>query len=374
MSVPEKQKRLPSYAILDEEAAQGYEQLTHQGVYDLLPTELFWQARQPFLYEHGYQLRPRYSPNWDPSWKGTRLDPTFCEDSIMLVVGNYQVIDARKLKDNKLVAIKQFRNDTQEARIAQFLSSITDPLNHCVTIHEVLSDPFDPQLSLMVMPYLRPCRDPDFATIGDVVDFVNQTLEGLVFMHRHNVAHRDIAVENIMMDAASLYPGGHHPVRRHYTPDGLYEVTPLPRGDHSVTYLYVDFGLSSWFPGDASPYVVGRVGRDKQAPELSSTVPYNAFKLDIFTLGNLYSQEFEQRYNGMQFLIPLIDNMRQPRPELRPTAAQLLAQWEEIKADLKESLFRWRLGPKTEPAVERVLNDTVAIAREGIYHLRKFVR
>ena len=96
------------------------------------------------------------------------------------------------------------------------------------------------------------------------------------------------------MDAAALYPGGHHPVRRHYTPDGLYEVTPLPRGDRSVTYLYVDFGLSSWFPGDASPYVVGRVGRDKQAPELSSTVPYNAFKLDIFTLGNLYSQEFEQ--------------------------------------------------------------------------------
>ncbi|KAI0330378.1 kinase-like protein [Cubamyces sp. BRFM 1775] len=372
MSVSEKQKRLPSYAVLDEEAAQGYEQLTRQGVYNLLPTEIFWQARQPYLYKHGYQLRPRYSPNWEPSWKGTRLDPTFCEDSIMLV--NYQLIDARQLKDDKLVAIKQFRNDTQEARIAQFLSSITDPLNHCVTIHEILSDPFDPQLSLMVMPYLRPCRDPDLATIGDVVDFVNQTLEGLEFMHRHNVAHRDIAVENIMMDAASLYPGGHHPVRRHYTPDGLYEVTPLPRGDRSVTYLYVDFGLSSWFSGDAPPYVVGRVGRDKQAPELSSTVPYNAFKLDIFTLGNLYSQEFEQRYNSMQFLVPLIDNMRQPRPESRPTAAQLLAQWEEIKADLKVSLFRWRLGPKTEPAVERVLNDTVAIAREGIYHLRKFVR
>ena len=76
----------------------------------------------------------------------------------------------------------------------------------------------------------------------------------------------------------------------------------------------------------------------------------------------------------MHFLVPLVDNMRRPRPESRPTAAQLLAQWEEIKADLKESLFRWRLGPKTEPAVERVLNDTVAIAREGIYHLRKFVR
>lgn len=29
----------------------------------------------------------------------------------------------------------------------------------------------------MVMPYLRPCNDPDFATVGDIIEFIGQTLE-----------------------------------------------------------------------------------------------------------------------------------------------------------------------------------------------------
>ncbi len=97
-----------------------------------------------------------------------------------------------------------------------------------------------------------------------------------------------------MMDAACLYPGGHHPVRRNYSPDALYEVMPLPRAGRSVTYMYIDFGLSTWFAPGASPLVVGRVGRDKEAPELSSTVPYDPFKVDIYSLGNLFYKDFEQ--------------------------------------------------------------------------------
>ncbi|KAI0363590.1 kinase-like protein [Pilatotrama ljubarskyi] len=372
MSTLENQKRLPSHAVLDEDGVKRAARLTDQGVYDLLPSERFWQDRQPYLHEQGYLLRPRYSPKWKPSWKETNLEPTFCEDSIMLI--NFQVIDARRRKDNRLVAIKKFRNDTQESRIAQYLSSLEDPQNRCVPVYQILRDPFDPGLSLMVMPYLRPCNDPQFSTVGDLVEFVNQTLEGLVFLHRHNIAHRDVAIENIMMDGTPLYPGGHHPVRREYTSDALYEIKPLPRAGRSIKYYYVDFGLSSWFPPGAPPYVVGRVGRDKEVPELSKTVPYDAFKVDIYALGNLYFKEFEQKYNSTQFLLPLIEPMLQQRPELRPTASQLLQKWEHIRADLNESLYRWRLGPKTEPAIERMFNNTVAVAWEGIYHLKKFVR
>lgn len=62
-------------------------------------------------------------------------------------------------------------------QIAQFLTSIRDARNHCVPVYEILSDPYDPQRALMVMPYLRPCNNPDFATLGDVIDFVDQTIE-----------------------------------------------------------------------------------------------------------------------------------------------------------------------------------------------------
>lgn len=36
------------------------------------PMECFWRDYQPWLEERGYILRPRYSPDWVPSWKGTK--------------------------------------------------------------------------------------------------------------------------------------------------------------------------------------------------------------------------------------------------------------------------------------------------------------
>lgn len=36
------------------------------------PVEHFWKEHQPWLKEQGYELRPRYEPNWTPSWV---LDP-----------------------------------------------------------------------------------------------------------------------------------------------------------------------------------------------------------------------------------------------------------------------------------------------------------
>jgi hypothetical protein len=30
----------------------------------------FWARYQPFLRHRGYELRPRYQPDWQPSWRG----------------------------------------------------------------------------------------------------------------------------------------------------------------------------------------------------------------------------------------------------------------------------------------------------------------
>lgn len=86
-------------------------------------------------------------------------------------------MDATRPSTNELVAIKSFRKQGQELHIAQFFSTIEDSQNHCVPVHEILPDPLEPQLALMVMPYLRPCNNPEFATIGDVVQFVDQTVD-----------------------------------------------------------------------------------------------------------------------------------------------------------------------------------------------------
>lgn len=78
------------------------------------------------------------------------------------------------------MSIKRIPNNTHEVQLARFLTSAEKlelPNNHCVPILDVLADPFDKSLSLMVMPYLRPFNDPEFTAIGEVVDFIGQTLE-----------------------------------------------------------------------------------------------------------------------------------------------------------------------------------------------------
>ena len=75
----------------------------------------------------------------------------------------------------------------------------------------------------------------------------------------------------------------------------------------------------------------------------------------------------------MQFLIPMIERMKQRQPELRPTAEEVLAQWIEIRDALNKNSNRWRLSLRSEAAIGRMLNDTVAVAWEGISHLKKYV-
>lgn len=47
----------------------------------LFKGEHYWRDRSLWLKEHGYTLRPRYSPDWKPSWIGTSKRWMDCEDS-----------------------------------------------------------------------------------------------------------------------------------------------------------------------------------------------------------------------------------------------------------------------------------------------------
>ncbi|KAI0669474.1 kinase-like domain-containing protein [Trametes maxima] len=366
------QKKAPNYIYLPPDAVERQAQLTRNGTYDLLPSEVRWRDRFRFLEKEGYSLRPRYHPKWTPSWTGTNLDPEFCEDAIML--NDPEVIDATRKMDGYAVAMKSVKRASQELQIAQFLSSIQDRSNHCVQVIDVLEDPLDTSMALMVMQYLRPWNDPEFVMLGDVVDFVTQMLEGLSFLHSHRVAHRDVAPMNVMMDGRALYPQGHHPIWRERSPDAIEDLEPLYRIDHSVKYFYVDFGLSVRFPPGSPTLVVGDVGRDAEVPELSSTVPYDAFKADIYALGNFFDQELEKRYHGLERLRPLIDSMKQLDPSLRPTPDELVTMFKETRTAFTAATLRWRLGSKSEPIYERLFNDTVAITRDGLNRIGRFVR
>ncbi|CAL1711870.1 unnamed protein product [Somion occarium] len=200
--------------------------------------------------------------------------------------------------------IKSVSRINNEIPITRLLSSkelLADTCNHCVPVLDVLNDPFDLLEVLMVMPYLRPFDDLEFQTIGEVVDFVSQTLEGLYFIHRQGVTQRDCAAANIMMDSGPLFPPGHHPVQLDYTPDGVSYTSCFMRNQRPVRYYFIDFGLSSYFKPGEVLLAIGTKGRDKEPPERSDTRPYNPFPLDIFILGNVYLKDLCKDMTGWTF-------------------------------------------------------------------------
>ncbi|RDB20142.1 hypothetical protein Hypma_012977 [Hypsizygus marmoreus] len=335
-----------------------------------------WRDRYTFFLEHGLELRPRYRPGWTPSWLGTTLDPAYCTDSIEQIL--YMVLDAKRLRDGTNVCIKRIEPEskTEEVNIARYLSSaqmLRDPNNHCVPVWDSFRDPILPHVEYLVMPILRPFDSPEFCAIGEVVDFVTQLLEGMEFMHRNLVAHGDLTTQNIMMDARPILPGGWHFVADMYAPNGHDELTPLTRSDHPVRYFVIDYDCSLRLrPGQ--PHLVTEFGgRDGDPPEYTSRNPYDPFKIDVFTLGNVFYKDFYQKYEGLEFLASLIDFMKTRDFRQRPTAQVALQYWYNIRTHLDVAIARWRLRRRNESFGERVVLDTVAVARQSIHSVKRLL-
>jgi serine/threonine protein kinase len=302
-------------------------------------------------------LRPRLQPGWTPSWLSTGQDYESCEDSARLPLRPL-LVDATRISDGKLVYIKEVRTRDLESSIALMLSAIDNPANHSVPILDTFEDPLDKSISYLVMPFLRLTDSPPFEVVEEVLDFADQILEGLVFMHSHGVAHRDCSLKNVLLDATHMYPLGFHPVEDVYLDDITTLAPVIPRLEAGVKYYFVDYGISSYFPaGSQRELVLGVAGRDQDVPELSNNVPYDPFKVDIFTVGNVLRSEFQTNYTNLRFFTPLIEHMTQTDPSRRPSAEQALQQWRAIRARIYTLNRYWRLRNSKEPPLFRPFLD-----------------
>jgi hypothetical protein len=83
-----------------------------------------------------------------------------------------------------------------------------------------------------------------------------------------------------------MFPDGFHPIHYRSLPDGVTHIRKsFSRTKAGVRYYISDFGMSTYFPADApSRLVTGGVGRER-APELSWTVPYDPFMIDVYAIG-----------------------------------------------------------------------------------------
>ena len=95
-----------------------------------------------------------------------------------------------------------------------------------------------------------------------------------------------------MMDASAMYPQGFHPIWDVFLLDAHTPVYPPSRSAVGVKYYYIDYGISVHIPPEVHPKTaLGGHGRDQEPPELSFKVLYDPFKLDIFTIGNVFRRE-----------------------------------------------------------------------------------
>lgn len=204
------------YDIQEPEGIEWFRIETEvHGHFALKEDEIWWRNHYNALLSHGYKLRPRFHPDWAPSWLGTSKHPYACEDSIEHIVRRllllkvadlslraqgFKVIDAKRLEDGKIVALKQVKRDSPEIHIAKMFSSpehLRDTSNHCVTILDHFRLESD-ELDFLVMPLLVSFDGPPFLYVTEVVDFVRQTLE--VWWHDTFAA----LVFNYILSAAGL--------------------------------------------------------------------------------------------------------------------------------------------------------------------------
>jgi hypothetical protein len=136
--------------------------------------EQFWAESYEFLLSHGYQLRPRYHPEWVPSW-GPKRNPIGRECDDFLTSYKTNTLDALCIKDNQKVVLK--RVNGKELKIFRLLDALrSDARNHTIPLLDVIPFP-GTEWTFVVMPYCRRFNSPLFHCQDEFIDAMTQYIE-----------------------------------------------------------------------------------------------------------------------------------------------------------------------------------------------------
>jgi len=169
---------------------------------------------------------------------------------------------------------------------------------------------------------------PWFYRFSEVLDAVEQVLEGIDFCHERLVAHLDLDTDNILINWAGT---------RRQSPESSAEGGKLGpfRSLFPVRYYINDFEFAVSFEPHSEPSSrtvtglpitgirTGEYGR-KPAPEMLSGAPYCPFRADIWQLGTMFNLTFWHLFYLSQPLVDLFDIMCSEDPSSRPSASEAL--------------------------------------------------
>ncbi|KAF8991053.1 hypothetical protein BDQ17DRAFT_1223026, partial [Cyathus striatus] len=177
----------------------------------------FWCNNEPWLRAAGYILCLQYHAEWITLWLvvgATKLHILSEDYKPPMCIA---LMDAIHESDGSQVILKwnNITCDPMEVFVASFFSLAPLQYNkkkHCILIYECLDMSDNSDQMILVMLFLLFFDLPPFVCFGEIVDFIQQVLEGLQFMHRHNISHCDIEGTNIISDTLPLYKVAPHPL------------------------------------------------------------------------------------------------------------------------------------------------------------------
>ncbi|KAJ6507324.1 kinase-like domain-containing protein [Mycena vitilis] len=353
-------------------------------LYDILSDdELFWRDSYTWLKGAGYLLRPRYQPSWTPPWRGdnpSKKRASDWEESALL--WHPDINDATRISDESRVAIKRSKRlevgasaaASREVNIFRRLASeplASDPQNYCVRAIEILRvpDEIHKHQDLIIMPLLMQWDRYPLSTVGEVLDLFTQALEGIQFLHNHNIWHGDCKYNNIMMEASPILRDDPHPWSLFHTRD--YSARPLPgrsRTRYPVKYYWIDFDLSDVYdPSKGPPLTEPGYGGLHGVPEWAFPERMcNPFAVDIWCLGYTFRGYFTEacpgfslmppyEIKGFEFMHELLADMCLEDPTKRPTIDEVVDRFSRIKAEVSE----WRLRSRFKTEKRFFLLDII---------------
>ncbi|KAF8520610.1 kinase-like domain-containing protein [Hysterangium stoloniferum] len=300
-----------------------------KGIY---PRDAIWQQLESFFLEQGlilwvtsrdYILRP---PN----------DNERCPDPFAYRIGVSDEIDHKPffaLIKNSMCPARTL--DDRDVLI-KLVAKGNDGLNHLEALRRLAIGSVGSRGDNHTVPVLRiitledmtfvifPLMAPGF-TLGwynqlhETIDAATQLLEGLAFVHSRLVAHRDIGDDNVLINFVNgprVREGTTGPFRCHFP----------------VRYYLNDFEFAACFTEHSPPSAhlvsgipihprpIEHYGRIP-APEMLSGTPYCPFKCDVWQMGMLFCETFNQISALPSEIKQIYLEMANDNPLSRPTAA-----------------------------------------------------
>ncbi|KAI0630185.1 hypothetical protein C8Q77DRAFT_1136808 [Trametes polyzona] len=257
-------------------------------------------------------------------------------------------------------ALKIVLTGSDEYRVYQALLGLTGPQpnTRCLGVLRpfAILDTCRP-FSFVALPRWGNAAPQWLHTVGEVMQFMRCTSQGLRLLHENRIVHRDISTSNVLINY--FKPAPYNIID---TKNSVQEFTRSTKVE-DVYFCLFDFDISDALPRDVSV----KTYRSDSIQTCYGTVSYhppdawhgepdyNPFAFDVGCLGNLYRSSFPELIPLVPLLAPLFDKMTTWNVKERFTASEaadfIERAFAALPADLLGSAMDWESECCSDPDV-----------------------